>query len=226
MMRTVSRFLLAALCAALLHLFLAALFFSCRLTAPGKKTMPQLPLTVVALSFSEIPDETAAPLDVPPASAVTPSRPMRALPAPDAHPIAPPAFSTPSPDTFPVSPKPPEIHVSALEPVHPEAPAPDQARIQTRTEPALRKNIQPRYPRRARARGEQGAVTLELCISAQGLVDTVRILKSCGSGDLEEAAVQAARLARFTPASEGDRAVPARVRLTLTFRLNDSLSAE
>lgn len=224
-MRTVSRFLLAALCAALLHLFIASLFFSNCLIAPEKTTSPQLPLTAVALSFSEIPDETAAPLDAPPASAAPP-RPTPPLPAPDAHPLEPPAFSAPSPDTFPVSPKPPEIHVSALEPVHPEAPAPDQARVQTRTEPALRKNIQPRYPRRARARGEQGAITLELCISAQGLVDTVKILKSCGSGDLEEAAVQAARLARFTPASEGDRAVPARVRLTLTFRLNDSVSAE
>ena len=101
------------------------------------------------------------------------------------------------------------------------APAPSQARIAVDKPPAPRRRIKPEYPRGARERGEEGDVTLELDITATGTVDDVRIIASCGFPELEQAAIQAVRRARFTPARRGSAKVPATARITLTFRLRD-----
>ena len=54
-----------------------------------------------------------------------------------------------------------------------------------------------------------------------GVVGGVRIVASCGFAELEQAAVQAVKRARFTPARRGSANVPATARLSLTFRLKD-----
>ena len=100
-------------------------------------------------------------------------------------------------------------------------PAPSQARVAVDKPPSPRQRIKPEYPEGARQRGEEGDVTLELDVSANGTVDDVRIVASCGFAELEQAAVQAAKRARFTPARRGPANVPATARLTLTFRLKD-----
>ena len=64
-------------------------------------------------------------------------------------------------------------------------------------------------------------VTIELDVSANGTVAGARIVASCGFQELEQAAIQAVKRARFTPARRGSAAVPATARLTLTFRLKD-----
>ena len=103
----------------------------------------------------------------------------------------------------------------------PPAPAPSQARIAVDKPPIPRRRIKPEYPRGARARGEEGDVTLELDISESGTVNDVRIIASCGFAELEQAAIQTVKHARFTPARRGNSKVPATARLTLTFRLKD-----
>jgi protein TonB len=81
------------------------------------------------------------------------------------------------------------------------------------------RRIKPDYPRGARERREEGDVTLELGISAEGTVDSVKIVSSCGFAELEAAAVAAAKKARFNPARQGGKAIPHSARITLQFRL-------
>jgi len=221
-------------------------------------TLPELDLTSVDLSFSETPDETAAPAALPP--------PPPAEPQPPTPPPPPVSESTPPPPTieFPqlpsVNPPPPPIIEHTFQPdldslladepqkkqapqkTEPESsqpdpqekqphvqsaptsaptPAPSQARVAVDKPPSPHRRIKPEYPKGARQRGEEGDVTLELDISANGTVDGVRIVASCGFAELEQAAVQAVKRARFTPARRGSANVPATVRLTLTFRLKD-----
>ena len=87
--------------------------------------------------------------------------------------------------------------------------------------PSPRRRIKPEYPKGARQRGEEGDVTLELDITVDGVVSGMRIVASCGFAELEQAAVQAVKRARFTPARRGSANVPATARLTLTLRLKD-----
>jgi protein TonB len=95
--------------------------------------------------------------------------------------------------------------------------APKQARIDAPPKPL--RTIKPDYPKGARQRGEEGDVVLELHVTAQGTVDEVKIVRSSGFGELDSAALRAARTARFTPAKRGRDAVASTARLTLTFTL-------
>ena len=82
-----------------------------------------------------------------------------------------------------------------------------------------RLTIKPDYPKGARQRGEQGDVVLELSINRSGGVDAVTVVGSCGFQELDDAAVAAAKKARFTPAKSGDSAVASTARLKLTVKL-------
>ena len=145
-------------------------------------------------------------------------RPPQATPRPaEAKPIP---KAPPKPNPAPKPQEPPPLKPQPSVAV-PPAPAPSQARIAVDKPPAPRRRIKPEYPRGARERGEEGDVTLELDITATGTVDDVRIIASCGFPELEQAAIQAVRRARFTPARRGSAKVPATARITLTFRLRD-----
>ena len=89
--------------------------------------------------------------------------------------------------------------------------------------PSPRRRIKLEYPKGARLRGEEGDVTLELDITKDGVVGGVRIVDadSCSFDELKQAAVQAVKRARFTPARRGSANVPSTARITLTFRLRD-----
>lgn len=204
-------------------------------------TLPELELTSVDLSFSDTPDETAAPVAQPPAPAVdapphppppetqtSEPPPIELPPDPQATVIPRPAEPRPT-DLCPPLPEPPELERKAEPPPQPlpptasapAAPAPSQARVAVDKPPVPRRRIKPEYPKGARQRGEEGDVTLELDVSPNGMVDDVQIVASCGFAELEQAAIQAVKRARFTPARRGGAAVPATARLTLTFRLKD-----
>lgn len=203
-------------------------------------TLPELDMTSVDLSFSDTPDETAAPALPPPSPAVsaptpppppvveTPPPPPILDPAQPPSAVTPPSpppprhLDLPPPDIEP----PPHVEMPPPQPQQPSVaipptPAPSQARVAADKPPSPRRRIKPDYPKGARQRGEEGDVTLELDISAAGTVDGVRIVASCGFQELEQAAVQAVQRARFTPARRGPSAVPATARITLTFRLRD-----
>jgi protein TonB len=76
----------------------------------------------------------------------------------------------------------------------------------------------PTYPADARAEGVEADVKLEMVVSREGAVESVRAVRSSGYG-LDEAATRAARRFRFAPAVKYGRPVRARVSWTMQFRL-------
>lgn len=236
----VIRGLCAVACALAFH---AALVFgaaSFGWMSPDATALPELDLTSVELSFSETPDETAAPVSSPPPSpAVEPTPPPPPQPTVDIPPPPPVIESMQLPPPPTVEPPPPQMRHAEIpnppEPTIPEpqpepavaapptpsAPAPSQARVTVDKPPSPRRRIRPEYPKGARQRGEEGDVTLELGVTAEGTVDDVRIVASCGFAELEQAAIQSVKRARFSPARRGTENVPSTARITLTFRLKD-----
>jgi len=197
-------------------------------------TLATLDLTSVELSFAEEEDETAAvaptmPLP-PPAKPPRPREekpPETELEKPDVPlPPEPDAFRPPEPDQTDPLPEPRTIEAQADKatedkPSANEAPAVAQAPRQAKVDapPKPHRAIKPDYPKGARQRGEQGDVVLEIRVNDVGTVDRVEVVSSCGFSELDEAAVRAAKAARFTPAKSGRRSVASTARLTLTFRL-------
>ena len=95
--------------------------------------------------------------------------------------------------------------------------APRQARLDAPPKP--KRTIRPDYPKGARQRGEQGDVVLEIRVNADGTVDDVKVAISSGFAELDEAAVKAARTAKFSPARSGHDPVASTARLRLSFKL-------
>jgi protein TonB len=183
-----------------------------------------LDLSSVELSFSDEEDETAAaaqhapapPPAEPPSPADRPEPPEKPVPLDDAEPLPPPD------DAEPPRPEPEREKMETPPAPEPAAPAaaqqaPRQARVDAPPRP--RRAIRPDYPKGSRQRGEQGDVVLEIRVGADGLVDGVSVVASSGYPELDDAAVRAAKAARFSPARAGRESVASAARLTLTFRL-------
>lgn len=90
-----------------------------------------------------------------------------------------------------------------------------------RFDAAYLNNPRPPYPPVARRLGEQGLAVLRVRVSADGLPEQVELHRSAGSPRLDEAALEAVRRWRFTPARQGDRAVAASVLVPLVFKLEN-----
>ena len=188
--------------------------------APGPTTIATLDLSSVDLSFAEDEDETAAVSPTMPAMPeVEPPKPREEKP-PEAEraddPLPPdptaPKLAEPEPERE-------QMETPEIPPPSPPAPAvaPKQAKIDAPPKP--HKAIKPDYPKGARQRGEQGDVVLEIRVNAAGIVDRVDVVSPSGFPELDEAAVRAARAARFTPAKSGGAPVASTARLMLTFKL-------
>jgi periplasmic protein TonB len=87
--------------------------------------------------------------------------------------------------------------------------------------PTAVSQIQPRYPRTARMRGEQGKVTVRASITPAGRSERVAVLTSSGIDTLDEAAVKAVGDARFLPATRNGEPVSGEITLTFDFQLKD-----
>ena len=222
-----------------LHGVLAAGLVAYMKYAPGPTAVATLDLSSVDLSFADEDDENAAvaPSMPSPPPAEPPAPPEERPPEPELEkpsepmPPEPDAFRPPEPDQTEPLPEPSHMEPprtsdevakapstsEAQAPSASEAQAPKQAKVDAPPKP--RKTIRPDYPKGARQRGEQGDVVLEIRVGADGLVDYVSVVESCGHSELDEAAVRAAKAAHFTPAKAGGRSVASTARLTLTFRL-------
>lgn len=77
----------------------------------------------------------------------------------------------------------------------------------------------PRYPLMSRRLGEEGLVTLEVEVLADGRVGKVRVMRDPGFARLRDAAVDAVRRARFEPARRDGRPVASRIIVPVRFRL-------
>jgi protein TonB len=80
-------------------------------------------------------------------------------------------------------------------------------------------NVDPVYPAIAQSARVQGVVILEAVLDANGRVDSVRVLRSIPL--LDQAAVDAVRQWRFTPALLNNEAVPVVMTVTVNFALQD-----
>ena len=210
-----SRTIIAVVASLLIHALLALGLIAYLEYAPRPDVLATLDLSSVELSFAEQVEETQP-------VAAMPSTVGRAVPSP------------------PQEAKPPEVKPE--KPAHRElgeikipepklnrtikqseqsnnspVTAPRQARLDAPPRP--KRNIRPDYPKGARQRGEQGDVVLEIRVNAEGSVDDVKVAISSGFAELDEAAVRAAKSAKFSPARSGHDPVASTARLKLSFKL-------
>ncbi|RDD63028.1 energy transducer TonB [Ferruginivarius sediminum] len=82
-------------------------------------------------------------------------------------------------------------------------------------------NPAPSYPTRARRRGWEGRVVLEVAVAADGTVKAVEVRESSGYAALDRAALDAVRGWRFSPASEDGTSVADKVSVPVRFALRD-----
>ena len=137
---------------------------------------------------------------------------------------------------------PPSIHVStppktdvAL-PIEPFPDIPEESVIETETKiasippvkqvreatPAYKDNPRPGYPKRARRRGYEGTVVLEVLVDTDGRVKELRVLKSSGHRVLDKAALKSVNGWLFEPGMVGDEKVDMWVRVPVRFELRGS----
>lgn len=209
--RTIRAVVLSLLAHALLAVGLVAYLDS----APHPDVLATLDLSSVELSFAEkeedAPPVLGAGVSAPPQDEIKPPREER---PPEVRPEKP-LHHEPGEIRLPE----PKEHLT-IRPVEYSAisqPAPRQARLDAPPKP--KRSIRPDYPKGARQRGEQGDVVVEIRVNAEGTVDAVKVAASSGFPELDEAAVRAARAAKFSPARSGRDPVASTARLKLQFKL-------
>jgi TonB family protein len=103
---------------------------------------------------------------------------------------------------------------------NPEAGAPSSSLmskdIQSREKFA---NPRPPYPLASRRMGEQGAVDLQLCLSHQGHVESVIVMKSSGYGRLDQSALETIKTWKFSALEVIKAPASDCYRLPISFRL-------
>jgi periplasmic protein TonB len=151
-----------------------------------------------------------------------------AVPPPVADPAPPPREPEAAVVAAVEDPPRPEPGETVVDPVNVEqevaAPALDQdgalTELGVEVPVRLAGGVQPAYPFLSRRRGEQGRVTVEVEVLADGRAGALRIVSSSGYPLLDEAALRALRETRFEPASRGGRPVRAAARWVIVFRLD------
>ena len=93
------------------------------------------------------------------------------------------------------------------------------ASVDRAPEPTLR--AFPEYPKRARKKGHQGIVELDLLIDEKGNVAEVRVADGGAESELSDAAIDAARDWKYTPARKGPHRVRVWKPVTVHFVLDD-----
>lgn len=147
--------------------------------------------------------------------------PQEPEPEPTPEPLPP--LPEPVPETV-SEPDPPATPTPEPTPTLPEpdvAAAPDNSDGVADVPPAPRRPIKPEYPLQARQEQWEGDVTCAVHISPHGRVLEADIVQGSGHEVLDAAALKAVRAARFSPALRRGRPVELRVRLTVSFRLDD-----
>lgn len=93
--------------------------------------------------------------------------------------------------------------------------------VKVRVEAKLKNNSfkEPEYPRASRRRGEKGEVRLRLGVNVKGSVESVEVVGSTGFKLLDDAAVKAAKAAKFIPATIDGEAVFSTTEIKFVFKL-------
>ena len=201
----------------LIHGLVAVVLIAYLEYAPHPDVLATLDLSSVELSFAEkeedAPPVLGAGVPSPPQNEIKPPQDEK---PPEVKPEKP-LRREPGEIKFP-EPK-EDVRLKTEDAMAASAPtaAPRQARLDAPPKP--KRNIKPDYPKGARQRGEQGDVVLEIRVNAEGMVDEVKVATSSGFSELDEAAVRAARAAKFSPARSGHDPVASTARLKLSFKL-------
>ena len=123
------------------------------------------------------------------------------------------ATSLSYPETSIIQPIPPDIHIET-----PAPPAPIQEAKQTLEHDAKPKQDEPtapiipptrisshhgsdKYPGKSVKDRESGRTEMKICISAEGIVDTVEVTKTSGFPRIDAAAIEVAKDTKFKPAT-------------------------
>ena len=200
----------------LIHGLVAVALIAYLECAPHPDVLATLDLSSVELSFAEQ-EKDARPVAPMPAAVAErrPPKPKVEEPPPEVK-LEKPLRREPGEIKFPEPKLNQTIKQSEQSNNSPTA-APRQARLDAPPKP--KRNIKPDYPKGARQRGEQGDVVVEIRVNAEGTVDEVKVATSSGFPELDEAAVRAARAAKFSPARSGHDPVASTARLKLQFKL-------
>jgi len=182
----------------------------------------------------EAPAVAQAPIDRPvdrpketqaePTQADSPETPVG--PAPTIAEL-PPLPELPEAPASPGPPAPSDVGPLLADKPTPPAPSPSDAApaatedvgVTRGAEPA--EDIHPRYPPSCIRRGQQGQVLLRVEVLAHGRAGRIEVVQSTTHRKLDQAAIDAARNARFTPAQRNGRPVDAWVTIPFVFRLTD-----
>lgn len=193
---------------------------------------------VLCLSFSK-PDEIVIPISVelvepspepPPAPAEQPAQqepePVSEAPESQDHPESPEPPAPQEPleqleQLEPLEPLPPPEHLEKANEVAEVATASPVEQAKVVSDPVALNKIVPVYPRLARRKGHEGSVVVDVSISQDGSVSEANVFSSSGHKELDAAAIDAVRNAKFSPATENGAFVDGRLRLTLDFRLEN-----
>jgi protein TonB len=84
--------------------------------------------------------------------------------------------------------------------------------------PELKSEFRIPYPPEAKQKGIQGAVVMDILIDAQGTVRDAKLIEGPGSG-LNEAALEAVKKFKFSPAFMQDKPVAVKIRYAYRFIL-------
>jgi protein TonB len=86
--------------------------------------------------------------------------------------------------------------------------------------PLYRKNPAPNYPRRARRKGYEGNVILEVLVDEKGNVIELKVFESSGYNSLDKSALSSVRKWLFEPGTRNGKAARMWVRVPIRFKLN------
>jgi protein TonB len=93
-------------------------------------------------------------------------------------------------------------------------------KVEVKPQPIVQ--ARPRYPDLARRAGIEGQTVVKALVDIDGSIIDVQILKSSGNQMLDQAALEAARNWKFSPAKQRDKFVRVYVSIPISFRLVDS----
>jgi protein TonB len=121
--------------------------------------------------------------------------------------------------TVPVDAPPPPIQAVTTQ--HVEAPPPPRAIVQgTGVKVTYQPDVTQYYPDSSRRAGEEGRVTVKVCVDTSGKVASTDVITSSGHPDLDAAALKVAHAYRFKPATSEGKPVEVCPSLPVKFELH------
>ena len=95
-----------------------------------------------------------------------------------------------------------------------------EVEVQVDQKPSVLRKVDPKYPEAARRANREAVVILEFTVDVNGKATDIKVAEPKGFG-FDEAAIDAIKRWRFTPAKKDGASVPMRVRQPIRFNLDD-----